>query len=243
MFKRIAFRRIALTLLAIFFSAAAASHAHPGGLDQYGGHFDRKTGEYHYHKGPNAGKTVPASEAPRPMRGRKKSGTASQEAAAPAATGGFDLSSILPYSFKSEGTYQATVTDIIDVNTLQVTLVPKDDIPQRNERVRLVGVAVPDEKEILDHARKTLSGKTVWLQLDSQTRDQDNNVLAYVWLGSLPRNFDNEKTIRDRMFNAQLLLRGYAQAATVYPNTRYSEQFLKFQTEAREKGRGFWKQP
>ena len=114
-------------------------------------------------------------------------------------------------------------------------------MPQRDERVRLIGVAAPDDQEVLDHTTKTLNGKTVWLQMGSQTRDQDGVALAYVWLGSLPRNFDNEKTIRDRMFNAQLLLRGYAQAATVYPNTRYSEPFVKFQGEAREKGRGLWR--
>lgn len=230
------FKRVSLTLMTVFFSAAVlAAHAHPGGLDKHGGHYDHKTGEYHYHQGPNAGKTVPASEAPREMKGSRK-----KDAAAPAASDSFDFSSILPYSFQSEGTYQAKVTNIVSANTLQVTLIPKGDIPQRNEQVRLIGVAVPDEQEILDHARKTLNGKNVWLHLDSQTRDQDGSVLAYVWLGALPKNLNDEKTVRSKMFNAQLLLRGYAQAATVYPNTRYSDLFLAFQTEAREKGRGLW---
>lgn len=30
------------------------SDAHPGGLDANGGHYDRKTGEYHYHRKPAA---------------------------------------------------------------------------------------------------------------------------------------------------------------------------------------------
>jgi hypothetical protein len=40
----------------IFFSlfAALAAVAHPGGLDANGGHTDRKTGIYHYHRGTNA---------------------------------------------------------------------------------------------------------------------------------------------------------------------------------------------
>lgn len=31
---------------------AATSHAHPGGLDQHGGHSDRRSGEYHCHRDP-----------------------------------------------------------------------------------------------------------------------------------------------------------------------------------------------
>lgn len=35
-------------------SAALGVLAHPGGLDADGGHIDRKTGVYHYHRGTNA---------------------------------------------------------------------------------------------------------------------------------------------------------------------------------------------
>lgn len=37
--------------------------AHPGGLDANGGHIDRKTGIYHYHRGTNA----PSDNAPAPQ--------------------------------------------------------------------------------------------------------------------------------------------------------------------------------
>ena len=37
---------------AVFFSYGACG-AHSGGLDSKGGHYNRKTGEYHYHRGVN----------------------------------------------------------------------------------------------------------------------------------------------------------------------------------------------
>lgn len=39
-------------VLALLLVAAAPAGAHPGKLDQYGGHFDEKTGIYHYHRPP-----------------------------------------------------------------------------------------------------------------------------------------------------------------------------------------------
>ncbi|MBQ7262130.1 MAG: hypothetical protein IJR14_00270 [Synergistaceae bacterium] len=83
-------------------------------------------------------------------------------------------------------------------------------MPQRDGRVRLIGLAAPDDEEILAHVSKTSGCRVVWLQMGSQTRGQGGAALAYVWRGDLPRSFDDEETIRDRMFDAQLLLRGYA---------------------------------
>lgn len=36
---------------AVLFSCCVTSYSHPGGTDQYGGHYNRSTGEYHYHHG------------------------------------------------------------------------------------------------------------------------------------------------------------------------------------------------
>lgn len=47
-----------VVLVSLFVSVGAI--AHPGGLDPNGGHIDRKTGVYHYHRGTNA----PSSNAP-----------------------------------------------------------------------------------------------------------------------------------------------------------------------------------
>lgn len=42
------------------------------------------------------------------------------------------------------------------------------------------------------------------------------------------------------MFNAELLMSGYAQVMTVPPNVKYADLFVKLQREAREKGKGLW---
>ena len=46
-----------LALLLVLVLATTAI-AHPGKLDKNGGHYDKETGEYHYHKGPNALETL-----------------------------------------------------------------------------------------------------------------------------------------------------------------------------------------
>jgi len=38
--------------------------AHPGGLDKKGGHFNRKTGEYHFHRPQSPAPAKPSQEAP-----------------------------------------------------------------------------------------------------------------------------------------------------------------------------------
>ncbi len=42
---------------------ATSLFAHGGGLDSQGGHRDRKTGTYHFHRGPLAGQSFPSKSA------------------------------------------------------------------------------------------------------------------------------------------------------------------------------------
>ena len=42
------------SLILAVISLTSFSEAHPGGLDANGGHYNRKTGEYHYHRKPAA---------------------------------------------------------------------------------------------------------------------------------------------------------------------------------------------
>lgn len=55
--------------LVLFFATtvlAATAGAHPGGLDAFGCHTNRKTGEYHCHRGPNAARPRGPSSRERP---------------------------------------------------------------------------------------------------------------------------------------------------------------------------------
>ncbi|MEW5899319.1 MAG: thermonuclease family protein [Bacillota bacterium] len=135
----------------------------------------------------------------------------------------------------------ASVTKVIDGDTVWVRL--KDG---REEKVRLIGVDTPEStrevepygKEAAAYTKKRLEKKTVYLELDVGERDKYDRLLAYVWL-SRPKD-DGAEEVRAKMFNAELLLNGYAQVLTVPPNVKYAELFTGFQREAREKKKGLW---
>ena len=66
-------------------------------------------------------------------------------------------------------------------------------------------------------------------------------MLAYVWLKEpATQELDDEAAIRQYMFNAKLLLGGYAQLMTIQPNSRYANLFVHFQREARQEKKGLW---
>ncbi len=54
-------RKIFLSL-GIVLLLAGSAFAHGGGIDGYGGHNNRKAGNYHFHRGPLAGRTFSSKE-------------------------------------------------------------------------------------------------------------------------------------------------------------------------------------
>lgn len=134
----------------------------------------------------------------------------------------------------------ANVTRVVDGDTIEVK------IDNKTEKVKLIGVNCPESttrlepygKEASNFTKKQLSDKNVYLEFDVQPEDEGLMMLAYVWLEQ-PVEL-TEKEIRTKMFNAILLLEGYAQVMTVPPNVKYVYYFLKFQEEAREKDKGLW---
>jgi len=136
---------------------------------------------------------------------------------------------------------KARVTKAVDGDTVYVKLENG-----REEKVRFIGVDTPESttqvepygKEAASFTKSKLLGKNVWLELDVQERDKYGRLLAYVWLS--PPTKESDEEIRAKMFNAVLLLEGYAQVMTVPPNVKYAEYFKKYQQEAREKNAGLW---
>ena len=140
-------------------------------------------------------------------------------------------------------TIKASVTRVIDGDTVNVAINGKE------ETVRMIGVNTPEthhpEKpvepygpEAENYTRSQLTGKTVYLEKDVQERDKYGRLLAYVWLEQPSSSSENE--IRAKMYNAKLLLGGYAQVMTVPPNVKYADLFVKLQVEARSAGKGLW---
>lgn len=55
---------ITILALATLMASVSATHAHPGGLDRHGCHTDRKSGEYHCHRGGTPPRTTLVAPAP-----------------------------------------------------------------------------------------------------------------------------------------------------------------------------------
>lgn len=116
-------------------------------------------------------------------------------------------------------------------------------------KVRLIGVDCPEltheDPRVRDYAfaaaaftREQLEGKEVWLETDMVMFDTYGRLLAYVWTAP-PIGF-SEDEMRDYMFNAILLLEGYALTYTLPPNVKHANIFARFQHEAIMAARGIW---
>ena len=201
---------LAVMLVLVF---ASMSLAHPGRLDAQGGHTNKETGEYHYHKGPNALESM---------------------------------------EIRRNQIYRAKIDRVVDGDTAIVSFMPEDGSKYLKERVRFLGVDTPETvhpnkpvqyygKEASDFTKAQLTDKIVWLQTDVNPKDRYDRMLAYVWLTEpTEKDLDDEAAIRANMYNARLLLDGYAQLMTIQPNSRYANLFVHFQREAREANKGLW---
>ena len=135
------------------------------------------------------------------------------------------------------GFVQAQVERVVDGDTVVLT---------DGTKVRLIGVNTPEStketqpygEEASNHTKEVLAGRTVWLEKDVSETDQYGRALRIVWL-ELPRD-TSDAEIRAKMYNAQLVLDGYAEPYTFPPDVKYAEKFKDYAREAREKETGLW---
>jgi len=131
-----------------------------------------------------------------------------------------------------------TVAKVIDGDTFELN---------DGRKVRLIGVNTPESttrtepygKEASNYTSSKLTGKTVWLQKDVSETDRYGRLLRIVWL-QVPTDDMNEAEIRSKMFNADLVLNGYAEPSTYPPDVKYADYFRKFAREARKANKGLW---
>ena len=207
--KKLRFILSAILVLAM----AMAASAHPGKLDKNGGHMNKETGEYHYHKGPNALQSLELR--------RNTVYKAKIERVVDGDT------AIITFLFDDGSKYLKERVRFLGVDT------PETVHPTKP--VQYYG------KEASNFTKSQLEGETVWLQTDVGVKDRYDRMLAYVWLKEpTEKELDDEAAIREYMFNAKLLEGGYAQLMTVQPNSRYANIFVHIQREAREQKKGLW---
>jgi len=140
---------------------------------------------------------------------------------------------------------RATVTRVVDGDTVHARLAATG----ATEKIRFIGVNTPESTtrhepygaEASRFARQRLDGATIYLEYDIERRDRYGRLLAYIWMR--PRGDGSAADVRSGMFNATLLIEGYAQIATYPPNVRYVDVFRDLQREAREANRGLWALP
>lgn len=136
------------------------------------------------------------------------------------------------------GLVAATISRVVDGDTVQLS---------DGSKVRLVGVNTPESttrteeygKEASNYTKSKLEGKQVWLQKDVSETDRYQRLLRIVWL-DIPTDDMDDQEIRTKMFNADLVINGYAEPSTYPPDVKYSEYFVKYAREAREANKGLW---
>lgn len=133
---------------------------------------------------------------------------------------------------------QVLVARVVDGDTLELN---------DGRKVRLIGVNTPESttrteeygKEASKYTTEQLEGKKVWIQKDISETDRYSRYLRIVWT-QVPKNDMAEEEIRNKMFNAQLVLNGYAEPSTYPPDVKYSQYFKGFAMEARDENKGLW---
>lgn len=139
-------------------------------------------------------------------------------------------------SHKWDKRIKVTLVETIDGDTIHVTFNGK------SEKVRLLLVDTPEtshprlgEQPFGKEAKKFTTDKIenaekIELEFDiGPKRDKYYRLLAYVY-------------VDDKMLQEELLSQGFARVAYIYPpNTRYVDQFNKFQKQAQQESKGIWK--
>ncbi len=137
-----------------------------------------------------------------------------------------------PTPYVRPGLIPATVTRVVDGDTIHVEIAGKD------YRLRYIGMDTPETvdarrpvgcygAEASERNRQLVEGRTVGLEKDVSETDSFGRLLRYVW-------------VEDQMVNEALVEEGYALAATYPPDVRYSGVFASLQAQAREGKRGLW---
>lgn len=139
---------------------------------------------------------------------------------------------------ESLGLELVTVGRVVDGDTIETS---------DGRKVRLIGVNTPESttrveeygKEASQFTTSELTGKKIWMQKDVSDTDRYGRLLRIIWV-DIPTDDMDENEIREKMFNAHLVLNGYAEPSTYNPDVKYSEYFRKFGREAREANKGLW---
>lgn len=196
-----------------------SAYTHSGRTDANGGHYNRKTGTYHYH---NSGRSRTRLNTSPTIR-RTDAGTN--------AGAGTSLMSYPSEVFFGDTAYE--VTKIIDGDTVEIRYDGK------LTSVVLIGVDTPETvhrqkpveafgKEATAFTRNLLLGESVYLRFDGNRTDRYGRLLAYLYRAP------------DGLFvNLEVVRQGYGSVYTVFP-FKHKALFQHYGRQAQNAGKGLW---
>ena len=212
--KAIIVLSLMLTASILFYNSA---HTHSGRTDANGGHYNRKTGGYHYH---NSGRS---RSLPSTNRTAPRINTATNTATS--------LMSYPTEIFFGDTAYP--VTRIIDGDTIEIRYAGK------LTSVVLIGVDTPETvhpskpvepfgKEATAFTSNLLLGESVYLRFDGNRTDTYGRLLAYLYRAP------------DGLFvNLEVVRQGYGKVYTVFP-FKHKTLFQHYSGQAQQARRGLW---
>lgn len=142
-------------------------------------------------------------------------------------------------------TQQATVTDIVDGDTIRV------EIGGQEFRVRYIGIDAPEVArdnnpgerlgpEATQANERLVGGRQVILETDTSNTDQFGRLLRYVWLPP-GTDYPYGTTTTDWLLvNEELVRLGLADARRYPPDTREQDLLNAAENDARAAGLGLW---
>lgn len=187
--------------------------AHGGGLDSNGGHNNRKTGGYHYHRGPMAGQSYTSkTEATAAPNEKGNAGDTGQG------------EKIRQPSAGAAAKQLVGVSSVIDGDTIEI----------HGQRIRLHGIDAPESSQTcLDGGKITRCGTTAANRLaekiggrtvicDERDQDRYGRVVSVCTTGG-------------QDLNAWMVSEGLAVAYR-----KYSSDYVEHEKDARDARRGVW---
>lgn len=133
------------------------------------------------------------------------------------------------------------VKRVVDGDTLVVL------VNGLEEKIRLIGVNTPESvgkyagkpqfygKEASNYTKRQLLGKHIYLEADRGPTDKYGRNLRYVWLKK-----PDEAVLKDDLFNAILLSKGYGNVMIIAPNDKYKDIFYTLEGIAKLNKLGVW---
>ena len=217
MFRKVNFSVLAVILFISSVLTYDFGYTHSGRTDANGGHYNRKTGGYHYH---NSGRSRSSLST---NRTTPRINTATNTATSL----GFYPTEI----FFEDTAYQ--VTRIIDGDTIEIRYDGK------LTSVALIGVDTPETahpqkpvepfgKEATAFIRNLLLGESVYLRFDGNRTEKYGRLLAYLYRAP------------DGLFvNLEIVRQGYGKVYTVFP-FKHKTLFQHYGGQAQKARRGLW---